>query len=56
MSEIVFILGAIFESNFENSHELYTRASFRVPYKTDGQLDLSFIIVIFRSGKIVLEK
>lgn len=44
------------ESNLESSHEVYTRASFRIPYKRDNQAGFGFIIAIFRSGKVVLDK
>ena len=44
------------ESNLENSHEVYTRASFRIPYRIDSQVEFDFITVIFRSGKVALDK
>jgi len=44
------------ESSFENSREVYTRASFRIPYRIENQVEFEFIIAIFRSGKIVLKR
>tara|TARA_R110002167_G_scaffold49184_6_gene144270 strand:+ start:21184 stop:21669 length:486 start_codon:yes stop_codon:yes gene_type:complete len=44
------------ESNIESSHEVYTRTSFRIPYRIDSQDEFEFIIAIFRSGKVVLDK
>lgn len=44
------------ESNLENSHEIYARASFRIPYKIDSHGEFEFIIAIFRSGKVKLDK